>query len=33
MEDIGYQVLSAVTMRNTVFWDVTPHSLVGVELL
>jgi hypothetical protein len=30
---IGYYVLTPVTMKNTVFWDVVPCSLIQIRRL
>jgi hypothetical protein len=27
---VRFEVLTAVTMKRPIFWDVTPYSLVGV---
>jgi hypothetical protein len=31
MEDVGVEVLTAVTGKSTVFWDVAPCSLLEVQ--
>jgi hypothetical protein len=28
---VGFEVLTAVTMKNSIFWDITPHSPVKVD--
>jgi hypothetical protein len=29
--DVGFEVLTAVVMKSTVFWDVTPYSPLEVN--
>jgi hypothetical protein len=29
--DVRFEVLMAVTMKNAIFWDVTPRSLAEVN--
>jgi hypothetical protein len=31
MKEIGFEVLTAMAMKNTVFWYVTPCSLCSPE--
>jgi hypothetical protein len=28
---VGFEVLTVVTMKSIIFWDVTPYSLVEVH--
>jgi hypothetical protein len=32
-EFVGFEVFTAVTMKNGVFWDVTPVALVRTDIL
>jgi hypothetical protein len=32
MNDLGFEVLTAVVMKRHIFWDITPCSLLKVNL-
>jgi hypothetical protein len=29
--DVGFEVLTAVVIKSSVFWDITPYSLLKVN--